>query len=1311
MQTRATLPAPAVAARAARPAPALKPVPGVMLRLKVGARHDPAELQADRMAERALAREPTRAATAAAPPPLAPSAPALPPGDAGATGPPASPPGVADRVRRALRFGRPLPEPVRTDMEARFGSDFSTVRIHTDGAAAEAAQSLHAHAFAFGEHVAFNAGAFQPASTAGRHLIAHELAHVVQARGGPEPALRRDEDGRRDGLAGFFDAAGSFIADRGWTLLRRVAPQLEPMLRRGPVGWLRDRLAGAFDGVVGTLNRLNPAAALDGLGTVFGALLQRAGGVVAALVAGDCQPLFDAIQQLKAFVTEVAGTAWERLTDFLQPVGDFFTRLWGSTGAPAVQWLQEFAGDLWAGIQRLGRDVWDWTQPVREAGASAWNWVQGLIFGHEADEEGNSAEGLVGWFTRQATEAWDWVKAETRPVWQPVADAAEHVAALIPPPFLRDLSARMQALSGELNATAGEMEEGAAGRPVAENRAALAAALPSVLQVIGRVRGVIVDAGQWLLDRLGVFGAGVAAFLGRLRASSLLGLLANGLAWLDTAAQRLEAWARDQVLALFNSLVQGFDALTPFFQNVLATVRQLFTVMGDLLQLPQLVLGAVWRLIPACIREPVQNFLVQQVLGRIPVFGQFFTDPELWPRVQQTALEILRRAFVDGDLARAAWTFFQAMLRVLGLPAELVVRVVAKAAQALGAVLADPLGFLVNVLRAMRAGFGLFFGNIGTHLLNGVAGWLFRHLEGAGIRPPADLSLRSVMGFVLEVLGVTVENIFARLAARVGDDVVQRLRRMLSMASGVWNFVRVLVEEGPAGLWREVQERLSNLWDTVVEGVVGWITQRIVEPATQWLLSLLDVTGITPVINALVTVYSAMESFVQYLREIVEMVSRVLDGVIDLAAGRIESAAGYVERALADGLPIAIGFLAHRFRLDDVAQRIPELIAPVRARVDGAIDWVIDRALRLGQALLDMARRGVAAVRGAASSVLDWWRRRFGFRAADGSSHEIYFRGEGAGAQLIVESDPEPFQDFLDRQADGPDKTEAQRLYRELRRLQNRAVGAGSASGGAADTAGSGAGGAGTTLGTQIDTTMQDLSVVTGRLMGSRSPRGEPPGWAGTTPAGYGTDVSVPVMTRSAVAAWPRGQPASAAPGHSVWDNVLRLRRNDDGGGSYYVRGHLLNHHIGGVATWANLTPISQETNNRGLPSMLNRFEVPVKDAVERDPSRGGATVTNLHVRPNYPGVSRSAQLQRIDADIRRDDTGRPAGRIAPATISTATLRTIRAVVAAEQDIPRSISCSAVIVQGTNRRAINETVDNTPTFVAGDEWTRYRVTP
>jgi outer membrane protein OmpA-like peptidoglycan-associated protein len=65
-------------------------------------------------------------------------------------------------------------------MESAFGRDFSHVRVHTDAPAAASARALRARAFTLGSDIAFAAGRYAPSTPAGRSLIAHELAHVVQ---------------------------------------------------------------------------------------------------------------------------------------------------------------------------------------------------------------------------------------------------------------------------------------------------------------------------------------------------------------------------------------------------------------------------------------------------------------------------------------------------------------------------------------------------------------------------------------------------------------------------------------------------------------------------------------------------------------------------------------------------------------------------------------------------------------------------------------------------------------------------------------------------------------------------------------------------------------------------------------------------------------------------------------------------------------------------------------------------------------------------------------------------------------------------
>ena len=76
--------------------------------------------------------------------------------------------------------GRPLERRTRHLFEGRMGADFSDVRIHDGAGAAAAARGLGARAFTLGSDISFAAGQYRPGEPAGRRLIAHELAHVVQ---------------------------------------------------------------------------------------------------------------------------------------------------------------------------------------------------------------------------------------------------------------------------------------------------------------------------------------------------------------------------------------------------------------------------------------------------------------------------------------------------------------------------------------------------------------------------------------------------------------------------------------------------------------------------------------------------------------------------------------------------------------------------------------------------------------------------------------------------------------------------------------------------------------------------------------------------------------------------------------------------------------------------------------------------------------------------------------------------------------------------------------------------------------------------
>jgi hypothetical protein len=115
--------------------------------------------------------------------------------------------GIETAIQRAQEHGQPLSMGVRQPLENAFGIDFGTVRIHTDVESDRLNRSLQAHAFTTGQDIFFRQGIYNPSSRSGKHLLAHELTHVVQ-QAGETPAMTASTQGffpdiqrqRHDGL-------------------------------------------------------------------------------------------------------------------------------------------------------------------------------------------------------------------------------------------------------------------------------------------------------------------------------------------------------------------------------------------------------------------------------------------------------------------------------------------------------------------------------------------------------------------------------------------------------------------------------------------------------------------------------------------------------------------------------------------------------------------------------------------------------------------------------------------------------------------------------------------------------------------------------------------------------------------------------------------------------------------------------------------------------------------------------------------------------------------------------------------------------
>jgi Domain of unknown function (DUF4157) len=143
--------------------------PDVQTKLSVSKPADPLEKQADRSAERVM-RAPEPVQRAASPEPV----------QRFGEGTPSVAADAKAEIQHAATGGQALSSEVRAFMQPRLGADFSDVRVHTDESAASLSNHLSARAFTYRNHVFFGRDQYQPGSTEGRHLLAHELTHTIQ---------------------------------------------------------------------------------------------------------------------------------------------------------------------------------------------------------------------------------------------------------------------------------------------------------------------------------------------------------------------------------------------------------------------------------------------------------------------------------------------------------------------------------------------------------------------------------------------------------------------------------------------------------------------------------------------------------------------------------------------------------------------------------------------------------------------------------------------------------------------------------------------------------------------------------------------------------------------------------------------------------------------------------------------------------------------------------------------------------------------------------------------------------------------------
>ena len=308
-------------------------------------------------------------------------------------------------------------------------------------------------------------------------------------------------------------------------------------------------------------------------------------------------------------------------------------------------------------------------------------------------------------------------------------------------------------------------------------------------------------------------------------------------------------------------------------------------------------------------------------------------------------------------------------------------------------ILDDPIGFLGNLIAAVKGGFNAFVANIWTHLKAGFMKWLFGALGEMGITLPTDLSLPSILKLVLDVLGITYDRMRAKAVKLIGE-------RAVSVIEKAVEYIKELITGGPAKLWEKIKEDLGNLKEMVIDAIQDWLITTVIQQAVTKVVSMFNPAG--AIVQAVIAIYNVVMFVIEKAQQIMALVEAVVNSVYAIATGAIGGAISWIEKSLASAIPVVIGFLARLLGLGGISKKIQEFIRKVQSKVDAAIDKVIAKVIAK---VVGVVKKLFGKAKAGAQKLLEWWKKKRPF-SGGGEDHALHFDGSKGSAKLMVHSKP-----------------------------------------------------------------------------------------------------------------------------------------------------------------------------------------------------------------------------------------------------------------------------------------------------------------
>ena len=365
--------------------------------------------------------------------------------------------------------------------------------------------------------------------------------------------------------------------------------------------------------------------------------------------------------------------------------------------------------------------------------------------------------------------------------------------------------------------------------------------------------------------------------------------------------------------------------------------------------------------------------------------------------------------------------FFKWALKKAGLSADQLMAIINKGKAVIKKIVTDPIGFIGNLVKAVKDGICLFVTNIKKHLITGLISWLTGAMADVPIQLPEKWDLKGIMHLILQILGFTWDRIRTKLVKRLGE-------RVVAIAETSIDIVKRLITEGPMALWEMIKAKAAEIKQKVMDGIRNWVIVQVVKQAVLKLVSFLNPAG--AIVQAVLAIYNVIMFFVQNIQRIIQFVKSVFESVGDIAMGKLSAAAQAVERAMAMTIPIILGFLARLIGLSGIGKAVSKVITKVRKPIDKVVDKVVDKIAQFAKKLTGKAKakKGAGKLK---DKVVRWWTKKVRFKDKDGARHSVFIEMKGKRPNVMVASSKAQILKYLkSKETEFPKEvTQARKVY------------------------------------------------------------------------------------------------------------------------------------------------------------------------------------------------------------------------------------------------------------------------------------------